>query len=87
MAMTIERIRVHRQHPLSRQTISDALDRATAHLCRADNQFNIPGPRQKDHWESALRHLTEARGALEEAAGVLESSYVALYGATPKPAR
>lgn len=87
MVMTLQRARVHRQQPLTRQTISSALDRATAHLVRADHQFSIPGPRQKEHWQATLRHLVEARGSLEEAMGVLESSYVALYGAIPKPGR
>lgn len=85
MAMTLRRVRVHRQSPLTRQTISDALDRATAQLVRAEYQFSIAGPRQKEHWDAALHHLKEARGALEEAWGVLESSYVARYGPPKMP--
>jgi hypothetical protein len=64
--------------PLSKQTISDALDRATSHLVRAEYQFKIPGPRRYDHWTRALEHLYEARGAFEEAAGVLEALLAAL---------
>lgn len=66
--------------PLSKRTISDALDRATSHLVRAEHQFKILGPRQRDHWTQALEHLYEARGAFEEAAGVLEAMLLDLYG-------
>jgi hypothetical protein len=66
--------------PLSKYTIADALDRATSHIVRAEYQFTIAGPRQKEHWERALEHLKWTRGALEEAAGVLETMLVTLYG-------
>lgn len=66
--------------PLSKETISDAMERATAHLCRAAYQFEIPGPRREDHWTRALDHLYVARGAFEEAVGVLEAMLVTLYG-------
>lgn len=66
--------------PLSRYTIADALDRCTSHLVRAHYQFTIQGPRQKEHYERALEHLKWARGALEEASGVLELLIVTIYG-------
>lgn len=73
--------------PLDKYTINDALDRATSHLIRADYQFGIPGPRQRDHWEAAIIHLKTSRGALEEALNVLEAIYVGLYGPILPPKR
>lgn len=66
--------------PLDRHTIHDAIDRATAHLVRAEYQFTIPGAHQKDHFERALQQLIESRAALAEAIGVLELVFVTLYG-------
>lgn len=71
--------------PLTKRTVSDALDRATAHLVRAEWQYSIPGPRQRDHWERAIAHLAETRGALEEAMAVLQVTYATLYGPLGPP--
>lgn len=65
---------------MTKTTIADALDRATAHLVRADYQFHIQGPHQKDHFQRARYHLKEARAAFEDASGVLDALYAALYG-------
>jgi hypothetical protein len=67
--------------PLDRHTIHDAMDRAQASLVRAEYQFTIQGVHQKDHYKRAMAHLIETRGALEEAIGVLQAVFVALYEA------
>lgn len=73
--------------PLDKYTVNNALDQATAHLLRADYQFGIPGPRQRDHWESAITHLKISQGALVEALNVLEAIYVGIYGPILPPKR
>lgn len=70
----------HLTPPLTKQTIGNLLDSATSHLVRADHQFRIQGPRQKDHWEQTRQHLIWARGHLDEASAVLDYLLVILYG-------